>query len=120
MDETQTTSVPTRIVGPPVGRGRGTVIKCDNGKEYRLKELAGIVGISSGAFSARLKNHGWDYAEILSAEIPRGKGFLDPRYMQTRKSKESLLSRMSDRGRIENLHKISGPTEYELNLYKGA
>lgn len=69
-------SKPTRIIRPPelvkIAGGRGNpplLICCDDGREYTTVELARVVGCARETLRRRLKDHGWQSAEIFKTTL---------------------------------------------------
>ena len=70
---------PTRIIRPPYlvkqnskGPNTVTMLDCDDGKTYTLRQLSAIVGIKAHGLGQRINNYGWDYPAILAPKARKG------------------------------------------------
>jgi hypothetical protein len=68
---------PQRIVAEPVvekAGGRRLVMRllCDDGRWWRLDELAPLLGIGAKALYNRIREKGWDHQHVLADATERG------------------------------------------------
>lgn len=109
---------PTKIIKPPqLATGRrcdGLMITCDNGECYSVKQLAGIIGVSSSTLGNRIKTRGWDDEHIMAYRLPKKK---DKPEFDSELGRDRIdmsnLEHLSGRVRTENLRKIKDLGSWE-------
>lgn len=64
-------ALPTRLTREPeivIGVNSGQQCKlynCDNGREYKAKELVKMIGVTTETLRRRIRDHGWESLKIL-------------------------------------------------------